>query len=153
VSAALSLKAEAAASELLARVLLAEAGHRALPAVEALAAVAMNRARLVLAGGQAVARFAGGEAAETLPRAVIAVVRAPFQFPARHPRHPRHALFAAPPEGAALAMCRRVAARAVAGSLPDATGGALWWHDGARLPAWAAGRVPVREAGGLVFYA
>ncbi|MBY0335685.1 MAG: cell wall hydrolase [Acetobacteraceae bacterium] len=152
MSASVVLTAGDAAAELLARVLLAEAGHRGLAAVEGVASVALNRARCVMAGGEAEARFAGGEAAATLPRALIAVLRAPFQFPCRHPRHPRHGVFAAPPEGPALAMCRRVAARALAGGVPDATGGALRWHEEGRLPGWAVGRAPIAELGGLVFY-
>ena len=157
MSAALS--AGRAAPELLARILHAEASHRGLRAVEALAALALNRRRAALEGGEAARmRFAGGAPLGTPDRMLIAVCRAPFQFPVRHPRHPRHALFAVPPGGDAAAaapmeMCRRVAARAASGMLPDPTGGALLWHDDARLPDWALGRVPLAEAGGLAFYA
>lgn len=38
------------------------------------------------------------------------------------------------------------------GALPDATRGALLWHDALRQPAWALGRVPTLEIGGLSFY-
>lgn len=149
------MSAARAAAELLARVLYAECGHQGLRAVEALASLALNRARAALACPEARLRYSNGDASATTPeRALIAVCRAPFQFPARHPRHPRHALFAEPMgSDPALAMCRRVAARAVAGALPDPTGGALLWHAEGRLPAWALGRAPVAEAGGLVFYA
>jgi len=148
------MRAGEAAAELLARVLYAEVGHRGLRAAEALAALAANRARAALGCADAALRYAGGERPASFERALIAACRAPFQFPVRHPRHPRHAFFAQPLEGdPALAMCRRVAARAVAGALPDPTGGALLWHAGDALPAWALGRVPVAEAGGLAFYA
>ncbi len=147
------IAAQAAAEELLARILYAEAGARPVRAIEALASLALNRARAALATAEARTRFAGDAAPGTLPRAVIAVLRAPFQFPVRHPRHERHALFTAPIEGdAALSVCRRIAGRAMLGALPDATHGALLWHDLLRQPAWALGRVPTLEAGGLAFY-
>ena len=53
---------------------------------------------------------------------------------------------------AALVVCRRAAARAVAGTLPDPTGGATHWHAGEALPPWALGLIPVAELGGLAFY-
>lgn len=69
-------------------------------------------------------------------------------------------LFADPPgtageealgEGAFEAACRRIAARAAAGSLPDPTGGALWWHRaGTARPEGAEGGEALR-LGGLVF--
>lgn len=148
------LEARDAASELLARVLYAEAGERPARAIEALAALACNRARAARACPQSALRYAGGAVPVSAPRAMIAVLRAPFQFPSRHPRHPLHPRFAMPAEqDRALALCRRIAARALAGALPDATGGALLWHDDTRLPRWALGRIPTAVWGGLAFYA
>ncbi|MCU0944640.1 MAG: cell wall hydrolase [Rubritepida sp.] len=145
--------AEAGAIELLARVLYAEAGACPARAIEALAAVVLNRAAAARSCPVAAARYASGSQPASLARAVIAVVRAPFQFPVRHPRHPQHARFMCPPESdPALALCRRVAQRALAGALPDATAGARLWHDARRLPAWAIGRVPHASLGGLCFY-
>lgn len=147
------IAAQAAAEELLARILYAEAGARPVRAIEALACLALNRARAVLACPLARTRFAGDAVPETLARAMIAVLRAPFQFPVRHAQHARHALFTTPVEGdPALAICRRIAGRALLGALPDATKGALLWHDALRQPAWALGRVPTLEAGGIAFY-
>ncbi len=58
-----------------------------------------------------------------------------------------------PAEGdAALAACRRIAARALAGLLPDPTRGATRYHAAEVLPRWALGEVPSAELGGLVFY-
>lgn len=137
------LTAEAAATELLARILYAEAGLCPARAVEALAAVAMNRARTMQAAGGA-----------SLARAMIEVLRAPGAFMVRHPRHPAHARFAVPDErDPALVLCRRVARRALRGALPDATAGAWRWHDARHLPRWAIGRVPSASLGGLCFYA
>lgn len=147
------IAASAAAEELLARILYAEAGTRPVRAIEGLASLALNRAQAVLASEAARIRFAGGVAAANLPRAVIAVLRAPFQFPVRHAAHPRHAQFTQPIEGdPALAVCRRVAGRAMSGALRDMTGGALHWHGEGRQPAWALARVPSAEFGGLSFY-
>lgn len=149
-----ALRATDAAEALLARVLYAEAGRRPARAVEALAALTLTRARLALVCPVAAQRYAGGVAPTTLARALIAVLRAPFQFPTRHPRHPGHVRFLAPAEAdPALAVCARVARRALAGTLPDATGGAVLWHADERLPRWAMGRVPRLHTGGLCFYA
>jgi hypothetical protein len=49
-------------------------------------------------------------------------------------------------------MCRRVAARALAGALPDMAPGATHWHNAQSLPGWAVGRMPLAEAGGLALY-
>ena len=148
-----SLSPAEAAAELLARILYAEAGQRPLRAIEGLASLAMNRAAAARACPEARLRFAGGAEAASPARALLAVLRAPFQFAVRHPRHPQHARFARPAEGdAALSMCRRVAARALSGALPDATAGGLLWHTAARQPDWALGRMPSAELGGLFFY-
>lgn len=153
MSASPPMPAASAAEELLARILHAEAGDRPVRAIEGLASLAMNRARAALSSPEARLRFAGGTEPASLPRAVIAVLRAPFQFPVLHPRHRRHACFLSPAEGdPALAVCRRVAARALSGALRDAVGGATHWHEAMRQPGWALGRVPRAEFGGLCFY-
>ncbi|MBW8270374.1 cell wall hydrolase [Caldovatus aquaticus] len=133
----------AAAVEILARTLLGEAGGRPVRAIEAVAAVVMNRVRLAAAPG--------GPA--HWGRGIAGVCRAPFQFACWLPRHPRHRAMLEAGEGdAALALCRRVAARAAAGALPDPTGGATHYHDAATLPRWAVGAIAQAEIGGLVFY-
>ena len=138
MSAALHLTPREAAAETLALTLWGEAAGRPVRAIEALAALVMNRAR---AG---VPHWGGG---------VAGVCRAPFQFPCWNRNHPRHArLRDIPPGDGALAICRRIAARAVAGTLPDPTGGATHFHDAAALPGWALGRMAVAEIGGFCFY-
>lgn len=139
------------AAELLAWTLLAEAGHRPVKAQEALAALVVNRARAALADEAARLRFApalrGPGSPALWPLLLGAVCRAPFQFRCwQGGRVPR------PVPGAALEACRRIAARAAAGTLADPTGGATHWHAAEMLPAWALGRVPQAEIGGLVFY-
>ncbi len=138
MSAARHMPARDPAAEILALTLWGEAADRPVRAIEALAALVMNRVRAgVPHWGQGVA----------------GVCRAPFQFPCWNRNHPRHAaLREIPPGDAALAICRRIAARAMAGGLPDPTAGATHVHDAAALPGWALGRPATAEIGGLCFY-
>ena len=151
------------AAEILALTLCAEAGHRPVRAIEALAALVVNRARLAAGDAAARARFAPAGGGAGWAGLVPAVCRAPFLFGCWNPRHPhRAALLAAlraagpatdgRPADPMLAACRRIAARALGGGLPDLTAGATHWHDGAVVPGWAIGQIPTTEAGGLVFY-
>lgn len=162
-------------SETLALTLRAEAGDRPVRALEALAALVVNRARMAAEGAASCARFApGGRAggrtgdctggwAALLPM----VCQAPFLFGCWNPRHPhRRTLLAvlrdrSAPHGGVLPeaqpdllleVCRRIALRAAGGALPDPTAGATHWHDAAAMPGWAIGHVPTAEIGGLVFY-
>ena len=155
-AAAAAPRAAERAAETLALTLWAEAADRPVRAVEALAALVANRARLAASDEAARLRFTPGAAAAgaaSWPLLLGRACRAPFLFRCWNPRHPRHAALGEAPEGdPALAVCRRVARRAAAGSLPDPTGGAIHWHDAAALPGWALGRVPAAEIGGLVFY-
>jgi N-acetylmuramoyl-L-alanine amidase len=130
-------------ADVLALTLWGEAAGRPVRAIEGVAAVAVNRLRL-----------AKGEAAAGPVRGIAALCRAPFGFPCWNPRHPRHAgmLEGAAERDGAFAACRRIAARAAAGLLPDPTGGATHYHAAETLPRWAVGRVPSAELGGLVFY-
>jgi len=123
------------AADVLALTLWGEAGDRPVRAIEGVASIVMNRVRLGPPFG----------------RGVAGVCRAPFQFACWHPGHARRARLTEA-AGADLGACRRIAARALAGALPDPTGGATHYHDAERLPRWALGRVPNAELGGLVFY-
>jgi N-acetylmuramoyl-L-alanine amidase len=152
-------RAAAQAVETLALTLWAEAGERPVRAIEALATLVVNRARLAATRGEAARlRFAPdaaptGATATPWPLLLGRVCQAPFLFACWNPRHPRHAALREAPEGdPALAICRRIAHRAASGILPDPTGGATHWHDGCALPGWALGRVPAAEIGGLIFY-
>jgi spore germination cell wall hydrolase CwlJ-like protein len=148
--------AELRAIDLLAATLRAEAGSRPVRAVEALAALVMNRARCAAAGGSARLRFAPllpPTGAVAWPVLIAAACRAPFLFACWRDAASRAAMQAAGRgEDLAMATCRRIAGRAVAGTLPDPTGGATHWHPAETLPPWAVGEVPVAEIGGLVFF-
>ncbi|WP_439598948.1 cell wall hydrolase [Falsiroseomonas sp.] len=143
MSAALHLAPPRAAG-VLELTLWGEAGHRPVRAIEGVAAVVMNRRRLALAPG----------GPRHLGQGVAEICRAPFQFACWHPQSPRRAAMQAPElaQDPAFAICRRIAARALAGALPDATRGATHYHASDALPRWAIGQVPTAEAGGLVFY-
>ena len=152
-------KAANAVVEALARTLYAEAGTRPVRAIEALAALAVNRARTAqprpprITGAAPFARGGHARLPEPGPREMAAACRDPFLFPVRNPRHPGHAiLVAAPSADPAFAVCRRIAARALCGALADPTGGATHWHPADRLPGWAVAREALAEIGGLVFY-
>ncbi|HWL81348.1 MAG TPA: cell wall hydrolase [Roseomonas sp.] len=130
------------AQEVLAMTLWAEAGTHPVRAIEALAATIMNRVRLA---EQGVAAHWG--------RGLASICRAPFQFSCWNRNHLRHMLMQAiPPGDPTLAICRRIAARAAAGTLADPTGGATHAHDAGELPPWAVGEAPVAEIGGMLFY-
>lgn len=51
-----------------------------------------------------------------------------------------------------FAMCRRIATRAVNGTLRDPIGGATRHHPAHAHPPWAWRKVPLAEVGGHVFY-
>ncbi|MFC3126810.1 cell wall hydrolase [Pseudoroseomonas globiformis] len=128
--------------EVLAMTLWAEAGTQPVRAIEALAATIMNRVALAESG-----------AATHWGRGVSAVCRAPFQFSCWNRNHIRHLLMLSiPPGDPAMAICRRIAARAAAGMLADPTGGATHAHPVEELPSWAVTEAPVQEIGGLLFY-
>lgn len=100
-------------------------------ALEGLAAVVINR--MLAARAQRAPAAWGVDLA--------AALRAPGLFPEAAPAEP----------DAMLAAARRIAARAAAGSLPDPTGGALWWHrTGTPTPEGAEGG-EVLHLGGLAF--
>jgi len=143
MSAALNAAPRAAgAAEVLALTIWGEAEGRPVRAMEGVASVVMTRTRL--------AAGPGGPA--HLGQGVAGVCRAPFQFACWHPGHARRRALAELPEGADLGACRRIAARALAGALPDPTGGATHYHAAEELPRWALGQTPTAELGGLVFY-
>ncbi|MGX9962237.1 cell wall hydrolase [Roseomonas sp. F4] len=144
MSSALSHRPASLAAAVLELTLWGEAGHLTVRAMEGVASVVMNRLRL--------ARLPEGP--RHLGADVPGICRAPFQFACWHPRHPQRARLRDPAlvEEAGFAICRRIAARALAGALPDATQGATHYHAADCLPRWAIGLVPTAQRGGLVFY-
>ncbi len=119
----------------LARTLWAAARDRPVRAIEALAAVILNRAAADPAGG------------------IDGACRHSGLFPAWRPDHPDHAaLTGITGADSAFAICRRVARQAAAGALTDPTRGATRFHPAEASPAWAVPLGPAAEIGGLMFY-
>lgn len=131
-----------AAVDTLARTLWGEARGEPVRGIEAVAAVVVNRVRRAVAEGGC---WWGGS--------VIDVCRKPWQFACWNPSDPNRAkLMAVGPSDPVFATCLRVARRAMAGVLPDPTGGATHYHRVGAHPAWAAGCVPSAEIGNGVFF-
>ena len=131
-----------AAVDTLARTLWGEARGEPVRGIEAVASVVVNRVRAAERRGG----FWWGDS-------VVAVCRKPFQFPCWDAGDPsRAALPVVTAADPVFAICLRVARRAVAGLLPDPTGGATRYHALGLHPDWAAGHCPSAEIGGYVFY-
>src|SRR5690606_7288829 len=114
------------ALDVLARTLWGEARGEGRRGLEAVAAVIMNR------------RAAGRWGAS-----VEAVCRAPRQFSCWNPDDPnRRKLEAVDENDPVFALCREIAAAALAGRLADPTGGATHYHARGVRPWWARGRTP-----------
>jgi len=130
------------AVDTLARTLWGEARGEPVRGIEAVAAVVVNRVRRAVAAG---GFWWGGS--------VIAVCRKPWQFSCWNPSDPNRAkLLAVKADDPVFATCLRVARRAVAGVLPDPTGGATHYHRTGIHPAWAAGSLPSAEIGRHLFF-
>ena len=115
-----------------ARLLAAHAQGEPVRAIEALASVVMNRLRAARSR----------QAPPWWGMDLAAALRAPGLFP----------LAEAGPVPEALAnACRRIAARAAAGSLPDPTGGALFWHRAGTQRPEEAPEGPSIRLGSLIF--
>ncbi|WP_291298976.1 cell wall hydrolase [Elioraea sp.] len=115
----------------LARALASTGAGERVRAIEALAAMVVNR----LAAARA------RRAPTSWGMGLAAAVAAPGLFPEG----------AVPHDAVLIATCRRIAARAASGALPDPTGGAIAWHrSGTERPADAPAGEAVR-IGGFVF--
>ncbi|TWA67212.1 cell wall hydrolase [Azospirillum brasilense] len=130
------------AVDTLARTLWGEARGESVRAMEAVAAVVMNRVdRAHNQGGC----WWGGD--------VVAVCRLPGQFPCWDPDAPgRLGLLSVTAADPVFAAAQRIARRAVAGLLDDPTGGATHLHRAGENPQWARGRSVCAEIGGMQFY-
>lgn len=130
--------AAATDADVLARTVWGEARGEPRAGREAVAAVVVNR-------------VAAGRRAWGL--SVAAACLAPRQFScwnADDPNRPK--LLAVGPADRAFAECLAVARLALAGRLPDPTGGATHYHAAGILPRWARGRAPSAAIGRHVFY-
>lgn len=130
------------AVDTLARTLWGEARGESVRAMEAVAALVMNRVRRARERG---GWWWGGD--------VVSVCRKPDQFACWAVGAPEQAgLQAVTPADPVFAVCQRIARRAVAGLLADPTGGATHLHKAGETPDWAQGRCACAEFGTLLFY-
>jgi hypothetical protein len=120
----------------LARSIWATASALGVRAMEALAAMAVNRARMLGVSPVHVAR--DGEL-----------------FACRLPFHPLHAAMQdADSRNPSFAMALRIARRAInpASGQADSSRGATCFHATGDLPPWAVAASPVAEVSGILFY-
>lgn len=126
----------------LARTIWGEARGEPVRGREAVAACVMNRV--------AKAEARGGH---WWGSTVVEVCRAPWQFSCWNETDPnREKLLAVDTRDRVFQSCRRIARRAVRGTLIDPTGGATHYHHEDLLPWWAKGRGPTRKIGRHLFY-
>lgn len=148
----------------LARALLSIEAGDSVRVLEAMAGAALRRMR----AGDWRLRAGGGlpGAADAMPPGAAGYRSAPGtsgrQEPAAGGLAEAAVAFAGVPDGRApdtadpdprcVAMCDRIARRAVSGALADLTRGANAWHRVGEAPAWAHGATPVAEVGPYLFY-
>lgn len=129
--------------QVLARTVWGEARGEPVRGQEAVAAVVLNRvARAAARGG----RWWWGAS-------IVEVCLKPWQFSCWNPADPNRArLLAVTADNRAFDQALRIARRAVAGTLPDPTGGATHYHARGIHPPWAWRAVPCAEIGRHLFY-
>lgn len=135
--------ADTEAVDTLARTLWGEARGEPVRGKEAVAAVILNR----------VARSMTRPNGYWWGGTVVEVCHKPWQFSCWNTGDPNRAkLLAVTPRDAAFAACLRIARRALAGHLPDPTGGATHYHARGIHPPWAWRHIPCAEIGHHLFY-
>lgn len=139
----LDMEAEETAIDILARTLWGEARADSVRIKEAIAAVVLNRVTL------AKQRFGKDWWGTTVVEACLAS----GQFPCwRLTPEYRASLMQVPDTDPDLAICRRIAARAVRGALVDPTYGATHYRRPREHPLWAERRKPKVRIGSFKFY-
>lgn len=129
--------------DVLARTLWGEARGEGAEGMEAVACVVLNRVK--------VARDKGGF---WWGDTIIAVCQKPYQFSCWNRSDVNYKRLQDVTEKSDLhfATAMRIARRAVAGVLKDATGGADHYHEKSILPDWAAGQTPTTQIKNHIFY-
>lgn len=128
--------------DVLARTLWGEARGEGAEGMQAVASVVLNRVAVAEKKG----KFWWGNN-------IIQVCQKPYQFSCWNRADPNfRKLQAVDERDLYFATALRVARRAVAGALPDITGGATHYHAKGVMPYWAKGETPGAEIGRHVFY-
>lgn len=135
--------------DILARTIYGEARGESRAGREAVAATVMNRVRRAQEHS---ARNQG--AAYWWGNTVAGVCLKTSQFSCWNPQDPnRRIITGVDARDHAFAECVEIATAAVAGTLPDPTGGATHYHTNAVEPKWALGREPSAKIGAHRFHA
>ena len=116
-----------------ARVIYAQTNARSLPAVEAMASMISNLARI---SGQEVMQIISNENI----------------FDSLRSDSPRHELLSVPANNSGFQMCLRTSNRMLMGGLPDKCFGATRFHYSDCIPDWATARGYIADIDGLLFY-
>lgn len=128
--------------DVLARTIWGEARGESISGQEAIASVVMNRVAFSKRRG----RYWWGNT-------VTDVCQAPWQFSCWNKTDPNYQkLIKVGTEDINFCMCRRIAERAVNGTLEDKTCGATHYHTRNCFPAWACDKKPCAEVGAHLFY-
>jgi N-acetylmuramoyl-L-alanine amidase len=128
--------------DVLARTLWGEARGEPVEGIEAVTAVILNRVKIAQAKG---GYWWGKD--------IIGVCQKPYQFSCWNKSDPSYLkLLAVTDKNIHFATCLRIARRAVAGVLPDRTGGATHYHADYVSPYWSRGETPTVIIGRHIFY-
>lgn len=129
--------------DVLARTIYGEARGESVRGKEAVASVVMNRVNRARKRG---GRYWWGDDVTT-------VCRKPWQFSCWNANDPNRAGIERVDErNKVFQTCLRVARRAIAGAVDDATDGATHYHAKAVSPPWAKKKSPSAEIGNHLFY-
>lgn len=133
----------ALALDVLARTIWGEARGEGAEGMQAVACVVLNREAVARARG---GYWWGGD--------VIRICQKPYQFSCWNRADPnfQKLMSVTPERDLYFATALRIAHRALAGVLPDNTGGATHYHAYGILPRWAEEAEPVTTIGHHVFY-
>lgn len=128
--------------DILARTIWGEARGESISGMEAVASVVLNRVAFSKRRG----RYWWGND-------ITGVCQAPKQFSCWNKSDPNYQkIIKVGSEDINYCMCRRIAERAVSGTLEDKTRGATHYHTRNCAPAWARGKKPCAEIGNHLFY-
>lgn len=128
--------------DVLARTIYGEARGESISGMEAVASVVLNRVAFSKRRGR---YWCGNN--------VHDVCRKPQQFSCWNKDDPNYRLVSKVSDSDLIfCICKRVAARAVAGLLEDKTGCATHYHTKQVWPVWARGKIPCAEIGHHFFY-
>ncbi len=130
--------------DVLSRTLWGEARGEGNAGMEAVASVILNRVRVAMDRG---GTYWWGNN-------IISVCQKPYQFSCWNRSDPNYKRLQSVTEKTDLyyATAVRIARRAVAGTLPDSTGGATHYHADNITPEWSLGQSPTAKIGHHIFY-